>query len=173
MTWKTSIRQARISELKANQAEIQKELGSTEHAQAVDEWKRLREVCRTTKDRLSTLRREFKQADSAVQRDILEIDKAQAALATHRGARPLPEDFPTDEEIDRWEQEEQRLSEALRPLLARRALHIQTREQVRLTVVRADQDFVQLQYAERNALKKAAFPEKPGAAVNANGILSL
>src|SRR6185312_8165626 len=173
MTWKTSMTQARTIELKATQAEIQKELDGMEHHRAVEEWKRLREVCRTTKDRLADLRREFKQADSAVQSDIREIDKAQAALATHRGARPLPEDFPTDEEIDRWEQEEQRLSEALRPLLARRALDTQTREQLRLQLVRTDQDFVQLQYAERNALKKAAFPEKPGATVNANGIVSL
>lgn len=165
--------QARISELKASQAEIQKELDAAEHARAVEEWKRLREACRTAKHRISELRREFKQADSAVQSDTREIDKAQAALATHRGARPLPEDFPTDEELDRWEREEQRLSEALRPLLTRRDAHTQTREQLRLQAVKADQDFVQLQYAERNALKKAAFPEKPAVARNADGLLSL
>jgi predicted nucleic acid-binding Zn-ribbon protein len=166
------MRQARVSELKASQVEIQRELDATERARSVEEWKRLRDVCRTAKDRLSDLRREFKQADSAVQSVTREIDKAQAALATHRGARPLPEDFPADEEIDQWEQKEQRLSEALRPLLARRSDLTHTREQLRLQLVRADQDFVQLQYAERNALKKA-FPQKPGAAVNANGIVSL
>ncbi len=131
------------------------ELKEIEHTQDVEQWKQVRAACRQAKESYHKLEREFRQAEGDVQKLERDIANAQAALDQHRENAPTPDEFPTDEEIKLWKEQETELIAAFEPLRTARGNAIHNRENLRLKAVRAAAELENLGHAERNAREKA------------------
>jgi septal ring factor EnvC (AmiA/AmiB activator) len=131
------------------------ELKEIEHAQDVEQWKQVRAACRQAKENYHKLEREFRQAERDVEKLDRDIAHAQAALDQHRENAPTPDEFPTDEEINEWKEQEAQLIAAFEPLRTKRGNAVHNREHLRLKAVRAAAELDNLGHAERNAREKA------------------
>jgi septal ring factor EnvC (AmiA/AmiB activator) len=136
--------------------ETEKKLTAAKKAEAVEKWKTMRDDCRKTKGELKELERQFRRAEADVDKVQHDIDLAEARLFVHRQNGPQPYDFPSDEEMKEFQQEEAVMIVGLKPLREKRVNLTVIREQLRLKLLALNADFVRMAYAERNMRALAA-----------------
>lgn len=130
------------------------------HKQDIERWKQLRAAARQAKERATSLVMAFKQAEQNAAQHELNFEEVQQAIQAHGQTQPLPENFPTDEEMQAWEQQGARLQAALVPIRERLRNLREAREQARYAAIAADDQLRQAAYAESAARIKALGEDK-------------
>jgi hypothetical protein len=144
-----------ISELQDQLSRIRQQIAQEQEAQAVAAWEQAKQNAREAKSEVGRLRGVFSRAQAEWMTYERECGKVKARLDEHTQSKPQDDDFPTPEELKNWEKERQRLVRLLTgPMLTRRSDLKSVMEHARIDVIKADQQYILLGYAERNARTK-------------------
>jgi hypothetical protein len=145
-----------ISTLIASRDELNQQIAREQHEQAMAEWQQAKANARAAKAEVGRLRQVFQKAEAEWMAFERECAKVYTSLQEHLAAKPNDDDFPTIREINNWKQKRDRLEKLLTvTMYAKRSDLATVKEHARIDVIKADQQFVLLGYAERNARTKA------------------
>ena len=111
--------------------------------------KDVRGQCRAAKDNYQTLETDFKNKEAVTLNLDLEVQRCDARISDHLEAKPQELDYPTDEEIQRWDKEYKRLVAARQKVVDKRREAVAARDIVRLKAIRAGQQLESLKWSER------------------------
>jgi hypothetical protein len=120
------------------------------------EWQQAKANARAAKAEVGRLRQVFAKAEAEWMEFERECAKVYTSLQEHLAAKPNEDDFPTIAEMNTWKHKRDRLEKLLTvTMYAKRTELASVKEHARIEVIKADQQFILLGYAERNARAKA------------------
>lgn len=139
------------------QATLRTAEAALRHQQQEEAARQLREVRaqghRVKRELDSTLSR-FRRAQAEAEQRTHELTAANHELQAHAAARPDPADFPSDQDIERWQRELDRLVAARDRVVVRVREAQAESDRLQFESVRLDAALAQLRYAHTNAERK-------------------
>lgn len=144
------------STLQAQRNAIDQQIAQEQHAEAMTAWEQAKKQAREGEAKVGELRRVFNKSAAQWAAYEKECDQVRQSLELHLAQRPAPDDFPLAEELTAWEEKRARLHKLLTVSMRARRLDLaNVMEHDRQELLKADQIFISLAYAERVARTKA------------------
>lgn len=144
-----------IQDLIEQKASIDKKIAEEQRFLAIRAWEKAKQDAREARAEVRRLKQEYLSITAEwedYQRQCLGVLNA---IETHYQTKPQYDDLPTEDEVKEWEDDHAALVDKLNSMRAHRDNLAANQARAQMEMLKADQRYIQLGYAERNARMKA------------------
>lgn len=144
-----------IRDLIEQKQKIDNQIHEEQRFLAIRAWEKAKQDAREAKAEVRRLKHVFLEVEAEWLAYERKCGQVMAEIETSHLAKPQYDDLPTDEEVKDWEDNHNKLVQKLNSMCSHRNDLAANKEHARMEMLKADQHYIQLGYAERNARMKA------------------